>query len=213
MHTPVRETCEVMDDLVRRGKILYWGVSEWTAAELREAVAVCKEHGYTGLVGDQPQYNALWRTIEREILPESKVLGLGTICWSPLAMGILTGKYTTVDSVPEGSRGAGPSFAFISEDDTWNDMPYFNQPTLDAVQALKPVADEAGCTLSQLALAWCLRDEAVSAVITGAKRPAQIEETVVAADLELGEDVLAAVTEGLRDVADHTAAPAANMDS
>ena len=128
-------------------------------------------------------------------------------------MGILTGKYTTVDSVPEGSRGAGPSFAFISEDDTWNDMPYFNQPTLDAVQALKPVADEAGCTLSQLALAWCLRDEAISAVITGAKRPAQIEETVIAADLELGEDVLAAVTEGLRDVADHSAAPAANMDS
>ena len=213
MHTPVRETCEVMDDLVRRGKILYWGVSEWTVAELREAVAVCKEHGYTGLVSNQPQYNALWRTIEREILPESKVLGLGTICWSPLAMGILTGKYTTVDSVPEGSRGAGPSFAFISEDDTWNDMPYFNQPTLDAVQALKPVADEAGCTLSQLALAWCLRDEAISAVITGAKRPAQIEETVIAADLELGEDVLAAVTEGLRDVADHSAAPAANMDS
>jgi voltage-dependent potassium channel beta subunit len=213
MHTPLRETCEVMSDLVRRGKILYWGVSEWTAAQLEDAVTMCREAGLTPPVSNQPQYSALWRTIEREILPVSTSLGLGTIVWSPLAMGILTGKYTSVDSVPEGSRGAGPSFAFISEDDTWNDMAYFNQPTLDAVQALKPVAEQAGCTLSQLALAWCLRDPAVSAVITGAKRPAQIEETVVAADLELADDVLAAVSEGLREVADFTAGPAANMDT
>jgi aryl-alcohol dehydrogenase-like predicted oxidoreductase len=212
-HTPLHETCETMSDLVRRGKVLYWGVSEWTAPQLRDALAICRQQGFTAPVSNQPQYSALWRTIEREILPVSKSLGLGTVVWSPLAMGILTGKYTSVDNVPDGSRGARPSFAFNSANDTLADMPYFNQPTLNAVQALSAVADQAGCTLSQLALAWCLRDPGVTAVITGATRPAQIEETAIAADLELADGILAAVTDGLRDVADFTAGPAVDMDS
>jgi voltage-dependent potassium channel beta subunit len=212
-HVPLEETCRAMSDLVRIGKILYWGVSEWTAEQLLECVSLCRREGWTPPVSNQPQYSALWRTIERKILPVTETLGLGTVVFSPLAMGILTGKYKTVDAIPPDSRGAGPSFAFISENDTWQDMPYFNAPTLAAVQTLVPIAKKAGCSLSQLALAWILRQSAVTSVITGARRPEQVEQNVVAADLDLDSTILDAVTEALRPVADFTAGPAPNMDS
>jgi voltage-dependent potassium channel beta subunit len=209
--TPLGETCQAMSDLIRMGKILYWGVSEWTASQILEAVLLCRREGWTPPVSNQPQYSALWRTIERDVLPVTHALGLGNVVWSPLAMGILTGKYVSVDQVPPGSRGAGPAFPFNKKDDTWQDMPYFTQPVLDAVQQLKPLAVAAGCTLAQLALAWCLRQDGVSCVITGAKNAKQVEDNAGAADLDLDSRILDQVTEGLRPVADFDAGQARGL--
>ena len=209
--TPLAETCQAMSDLVRCGKILYWGVSEWSARQILDAVLLCRTAGWTPPVSNQPQYNALWRTIERDVLPVTEALGLGNVVWSPLAMGILTGKYVSVNNVPEGSRGAGPAFPFNKKDDTWRDIPYFTQPVLDAVQLLKPVAEGAGCTVGQLALTWCLRQPAVSSVITGAKNPKQVEDNARAGDLELDSAILEQVTEVLRPVADFAAGQAGGL--
>jgi voltage-dependent potassium channel beta subunit len=210
--TPLEETCRTMDDLVRSGKILYWGVSEWTPDQITDAVSISRAAGWDPPISNEAQYSALWRPIERDIMSSSAEQGLGILAWSPLAMGILTGKYTDVDSVPPGSRGAGPSFAFIGEDDTWNDIPYFNQPTLDAVQHLRRVAEEAGCSLAQLALAWALRRPEISSVIVGASRPAQLEENVLAADLDIESSLLEAASEVLHDVAVYDADVAPGMD-
>lgn len=184
-HTPIEETARVMDDLVRAGRILYWGVSEWTAEQISTVVELCREEGWAVPVSNQPQYSALWRRIENEVLPESEELGLGNVVWSPLAMGILTGKYTSVDDVPPESRAATDGRMFMGD--------YFTQEVLDAVKELRPVAEGAGVTLGQLALAWCLRQPGVSSVIVGATRVEQVEENARAADLDLGDDVFEAV--------------------
>jgi aryl-alcohol dehydrogenase-like predicted oxidoreductase len=183
--TPLEETCRVMDDLVRAGRILYWGVSEWSADQLRAATGLCEQAGWAPPVSNQPQYSALWRGVEAEVLPTAAELGMGTLAWSPLAMGILTGKYQSVDDVPAGSRAAGEDGRFMRR--------YFTQEVLDAVGRLRPVADEAGCTLAQLALAWCLRRDEVSTVIVGATRPGHVDDNVAAADLDIGADVLRAM--------------------
>jgi voltage-dependent potassium channel beta subunit len=183
--TPLEETCRTMDDAIRAGKILYWGVSEWSADQIAHAVSLCRQAGWAPPVSNQPQYSALWRRIERRVLPTSEELGLGTVVWSPLAMGILTGKYTSVDDVPEDSRAAGEQRQFMQQ--------YFTQEVLDAVQQLRPVADDAGCSLAQLALAWCLRRPAVSSVIVGATKPSHVDDNAAAADLRLDRDVLAEV--------------------
>jgi voltage-dependent potassium channel beta subunit len=209
---PIEETCRAMNDLVRQGKILYWGVSEWPSTRLVEALLLCRDRGWDPPVSNQVLYNPLWRTIETSALPVADALGMGTIAFGPLAMGVLTGKYTSVDHVPPDSRGAGPAFAYFTEDDTWRDFPWFTQETLDAVQRLLPIADRAGCSPAQLALAWCLRQSPVSSVLVGATKVAHVEDNVVAGELQLDPAVLTEVSETLREVADFDAPTAPNMD-
>lgn len=191
--TPLEETCRTFDDLVRRGDILYWGTSEWSADQIAHAVTLCRAHGWAEPVSNQPQYSALWRAPEQRVLPTCAELGLGNVVWSPLAMGVLTGKYRSADEVPEGSRAAGSGARFMRR--------YFTQEVLDAVARLRPVAEEAGCSLAQLALAWCLDRPTVASVIVGATRTEQVDDNVRAGDLDVGHDVLARVDEALTPVA------------
>jgi len=174
-NTPLDETCDAMNDLVRNGKIVYWGVSEWSADQITAACSLARENGWAMPISNQPQYSALWRNVQRDVFPACREFGLGNVVWSPLAQGILTGKYTSARAVPAGTRAASNAAGMMSD--------YFTQPVLDAVQRLKPLAERAGCTLAQLALAWCLRDDIVSAVIVGATRPEQVDDNVAAADL------------------------------
>jgi len=181
--TPLKETCAVMNDLIRAGKILYWGVSEWNADQITAAVTLCVAQGWAVPISNQPQYSALWRRIEANVLPATVRYGLGNVVWSPLAMGILTGKYTDAMTPPAGSRAAGSSADMMTR--------YFSQPVLDAVAALKPLAREAGTSLGALALAWCLRSESISSVIVGATKPEHIDENVRAADLVVDPELFA----------------------
>ncbi len=182
VETPLEETCATMADLVAAGKVLYWGVSEWSADQIAHAVSLCRAHGWPEPVSNQPQYSALWRGIEERVLPTCDELGLGQVVWSPLAMGILSGKYRSVDDVPPESRAAGSQRTFMRR--------YFTQEVLDAVAEAKAVADEAGVSLSQLALRWCLRQPGVSSVIVGATRTAHVDDNVAAADLEVDPGAL-----------------------
>ncbi len=191
--TPLDETVCAMNDLIRRGKILYWGTSGWTAEQISSAVEVAESNGWSAPVSNQPQYNALWREIEADILPTSERLGLGTVVWSPLAMGILTGKYTSVDNIPDQSRAATQSRGFMQK--------YFNQQVLDAVAELRPVADDAGVTVGQLALRWILRQSAVSSVIAGASKPEHVEVSVAASECEIGHEAIGLVDRILAPVA------------
>jgi aryl-alcohol dehydrogenase-like predicted oxidoreductase len=191
--TPLEETCGIMNDLVRAGKILYWGVSEWNADQIAAAVTLCRARGWAVPISNQPQYSALWRRIEERVLPTCERYGLGNVVWSPLAMGILSGKYTDAKNPPAGTRAASPS-ADMMED-------YFKQPVLDAVQQLKPLAQQAGCSLAQLALAWCLRQPAVTSVIVGATKVEHVEDNVAAGELEIDPALFARVDEILTPVA------------
>ncbi len=193
--TPLEETCEIMNDLVRAGKILYWGVSEWNADQIAAAVALCRARGWAVPVSNQPQYSALWRRIEERVLPTCAQYGLGNVVWSPLAMGILSGKYARADKPPAGTRAAGPNREMMEE--------YFTQRVLDAVQKLKPVAQGAGCSPAQLALAWCLRQPAVTSVIVGATKVEHVDDNVAAGDLHLDASVFAEVDRILVPVAAH----------
>ena len=175
--TPLEETCGAMNDLVRAGKILYWGVSEWNADQIAAAVHLCAARGWSVPISNQPQYSALWRRIEERVMPICRRYGLGNVVWSPLAMGILTGKYGDAAHPPAGSRGAGPFKEMMEE--------YLTQGVLDGVQRLVPIAKEAGCTLSQLALAWCLRLSEISSAIVGATNVEHVTENVAAADLDV----------------------------
>ncbi|MGH9182265.1 MAG: aldo/keto reductase family protein [Acidimicrobiales bacterium] len=191
--TPLEETCRAMDDLITQGNVLYWGTSEWSADQIAHAVSLCRAAGWSPPASNQPQYSALQRRIEARVLPTSVELGLGTLAWSPLAMGVLTGKYTGPGDVPPDSRAAGRGRQFM---EAW-----LTAETLAAVQRLVPVAEEAGCSLAQLALAWCLRHPGVSSVIVGATKLAHVEDNVVAADLDLDDAVLDRVNEILDPVA------------
>jgi aryl-alcohol dehydrogenase-like predicted oxidoreductase len=164
-------------------------------------------------VSNQPMYNALWRSIEQAVMPVSKTLGLGLLAFSPLALGVLSGKYISVDSMPADSRATGPPIAFYSEQDQWKDLPFFQQSVLDAIQQLRPLAEAAGCTTAQLALAWILRSDAISSVITGASRASQVEENAASADLQIAPAVLEQMSEILRPVADFNSPTMPNMDS
>lgn len=181
-HTPLEETCRVMDDLIRQGKVLYWGVSEWQADQIAAAVHLCRAEGLHPPTSNQPQYSALYRRIEKRVLPVSAELGVGNVVWSPLAQGILTGKYTSTSDLPEDSRAAGESGSFMRN--------FLRQETLDAVQELRPLAGEAGATIASLSLAWCLRQPAVSSVIVGATKTSHVDDNVAAADLDVPVDVL-----------------------
>lgn len=186
--TPVLETALAMDILVRQGKVLYWGTSEWSAEQLAEAYAVCDAHGLVPPQVEQPQYNMLWRDrVERELVPHMEQRGLGTTVWSPLASGLLTGKY--LDGIPAGSRLAHPDYAWLADE-------VINEDRLDKVRGLVPIAQDLGCTLAQLALAWAARDPSrVSTVITGASRPEQVHENMDALEVvdKLDPEVLARI--------------------
>ncbi len=193
--TPLEETASVMNDLVHAGKILYWGVSEWNADQIGAAVMLCRARGWSEPVSNQPQYSALWRRIEERVLPACAQYGIGNVVWSPLAMGVLTGKYTSVAHPPSGSRAASRELEMMED--------YFKQPILDAVQRVVPLAKEAGCTLSQLALAWCLRRSEISSTIVGATRPEQIDDNAAAASLKIDPALFARMDAILQPVAPH----------
>jgi aryl-alcohol dehydrogenase-like predicted oxidoreductase len=192
-HTPLEETCGAMNDLVRAGKILYWGVSEWNPDQIAAAVTTARGHGWAVPVSNQPQYSALWRRVERGVFPACREFGLGNVVWSPLAMGVLTGKYTSAQRPPGGTRAASADGEMMEE--------YLTAPILDAVQKLAPLAQRAGCTIAQLALAWCLRVNVVSAVIVGATRPEQVDDNVAAADLDVDAEIFHQMDHLLEDVA------------
>ncbi len=191
--TPLEETIAAFGDVVQQGKALYIGVSEWTADQLREAQALARQRGFS-IVSNQPQYSALWRVIEAEVVPASKELGISQVVWSPLAQGVLTGKYVPGQPLPEGSRA--------TDDKGGADMisRYMNDETLTRVQKLKPIADDLGLSMSQLAIAWVLANENVAAALVGASRPEQIADNVKAAGVALEGDVLARIDEALGDI-------------
>ncbi|WP_028645785.1 aldo/keto reductase family protein [Nocardioides sp. URHA0020] len=184
--TPLEETMEAFADVVRQGKALYIGVSEWRAEEIRAAHALAREL-HIPLVSNQPQYSMLWRVIEAEVVPTSEELGIGQVVWSPIAQGVLTGKYLPGQAAPEGSRatddkgGANMIKRWLQDD------------VLERVQQLKPIADEAGLTLAQLAVAWVLQNDNVSAAIIGASRPEQVSDNAKASGVVLEPATLTAI--------------------
>jgi aryl-alcohol dehydrogenase-like predicted oxidoreductase len=183
--TPLEETMTAFADLVRQGKVLYLGVSEWRPAQIEAAAALAAELGVS-LVSNQPQYSMLWRVIEKEVLPTSARLGLGQIVFSPVAQGTLTGKYPPQVKAPERSRATDARGArFVGR--------YLGDPVLSAVQRLRPVADELGLTLAQLAVAWVLQNPGVSSAIVGASRPGQLRENTAAVGRTLDADVMARI--------------------
>ncbi len=185
--TPLEETMQALTEVVEAGKARHIGFSEWPADKIEAALSL---PGVTRFVSSQPQYSALWRRPEREVIPTCERHGITQIVWSPLAQGVLTGKYRPGEPVPDDSRAASKSMnRFIRQ---WLDV-----STLTAVQSLRPVAEQAGLTLTQLALAWVLHQPNVTAVIVGATRPEQVRENVAASDVRLSADTLAAVDAAL----------------
>ncbi|MDX1663897.1 MAG: aldo/keto reductase family protein [Candidatus Promineifilaceae bacterium] len=178
--TPLLETARAMTDLIRQGKILYWGTSEWPAEKVEEVVTLCRKHGLYEPQAEQPQYSMLWRErVEEELLPVTEPRGIGLVVWSPLAMGMLTGKYD--QGIPEDSR-------FGREE--WARDRYLTDDKVARVRRLKPIAADLGISRAQLALAWVLRQEGVSSAITGATRPEQVRDNAAAAAVQLSDDVI-----------------------
>ena len=188
--TPLEETMEAFADVVHSGKALYIGVSEWRAEDIRRAHALAREL-HIQLVSNQPQYNMLWRVIEAEVVPTCEELGIGQIVWSPIAQGALTGKYKPGEQPPEGSRA--------TDDKGGADMisRWMRDDVLERVQKLQPIADEAGLSLAQLAVAWVLQNPNVSSAIVGASRPEQVTENVKAAGVVLEDDLMKRIDEVL----------------
>ncbi|MGW5239045.1 aldo/keto reductase family protein [Monashia sp. NPDC004114] len=191
--TPLEETMQAFADIVRQGKALYIGVSEWTADQIRDGHKLAKDLGFQ-LISSQPQYSMLWRVIEGEVVPTCEELGISQIVWSPVAQGVLTGKYLPGQPLPEGSRATDEKggASFISR--------FLNDDVLTRVQALKPVADEAGLTMAQLAVAWVLQNDNVAAALVGASRPEQVAENVKAAGVKLEAELMATIDEVLGDI-------------
>ncbi|UCF19673.1 MAG: aldo/keto reductase family protein [Gemmatimonadota bacterium] len=185
--TPLDETLRAIDDLIAQGKVLYGGVSVWSAANIADAMKLARELGLRRLVSNQPQYHILRRDIETNgVLDVCAREGLGLLVYSPLARGVLTGKYTSVEDVPSDSRAAdahGRQFM----------GPWFSAEGLQVVQSLKQIAETAGLSLPEMALAWCLRRPEVSSAIIGATKVEHVEQNAAAAEITLGDDVLAAI--------------------
>lgn len=171
-NTPIEETVRAMDILIKQGKAFYWGTSEWSATDIQRADSIARQYGLTPPSVEQPQYNLFHRRrMEGEYLPLFRDLGYGTTIWSPLASGLLTGKYNA--GVPSGTRLADPQLAWLKDS-------ALTPGRIDQVRSLEPIAQELGCSLAQLALAWCLHNPHVSSVITGATRPEQVRENLKA---------------------------------
>ena len=191
--TPLEETMQAFADIVRQGKALYIGVSEWTAEQLRAGHALSKQLGFQ-LISNQPQYSMLWRVIEPEVVPTSKELGISQVVWSPVAQGILTGKYLPGEPPPAGSRA--------TDDKGGANMigRFMNDDLLARVQNLKPIASDLDLTMAQLAVAWVLANDNVACAIVGASRPEQVTANAAASGVELSADVLQAIDDALGDV-------------
>jgi aryl-alcohol dehydrogenase-like predicted oxidoreductase len=191
--TPLEETMQAFADVVRAGKALYIGISEWTAEQIRAAHELAQQLGVS-LVSSQPQYSMLWRVIEDEVVPTCEELGISQIVWSPIAQGVLTGKYLPGADYPAGSRatdeagGANMIKRWLADD------------VLTRVQELRPIADGLGLTMAQLAVAWVLQNTNVAAAIVGASRPEQVGENVKATGVKLDPDVLKSIDEAIGDV-------------
>ncbi|MEG3616424.1 MULTISPECIES: aldo/keto reductase family protein [Isoptericola] len=200
--TPLEETMVAFADIVRSGKALYIGVSEWTADQLRAGAALARELRIP-FVSNQPQYSALWRIIEAEVVPASRELGISQIVWSPVAQGILTGKYRPGHRPPSGSRatdgngGAQMITRFLRDE------------VLERVEKLRPVADELSLTMAQLAVAWVLQNDNVSAALIGASRPEQVAENVAASGVVIPAELMARIDEALGDVVERDPAKTA----
>ena len=196
--TPLEETMRAFEDIVRSGKALYIGVSEWSAEQIQAAVDIAKQMNFDKIVSNQPQYSMLWRVIEGEVVPTSVKNGISQIVWSPMAQGVLTGKYLPGQPAPAGSRATDAGGARMIE--RW-----MRDDVLNAVQNLKPIAADLGISMGQLAIAWVLKNPNVASAIVGASRPDQIVDNIKAIDVVLDDavmkkidDVVASVVE--RDV-------------
>jgi aryl-alcohol dehydrogenase-like predicted oxidoreductase len=191
--TPLEETMQAFADVVHAGKALYIGVSEWTAEQIRAGHALAEELGIQ-LISSQPQYSMLWRVIEGEVVPACRELGISQIVWSPIAQGVLTGKYVPGQAPPAGSRATDEKGGadMISR--------FMNDDVLRRVQELKPVADELDLTMAQLAVAWVLQNDNVASAIIGASRPEQVTENVKASGVEIPVDVMKRIDEALGDI-------------
>ncbi|QQG48192.1 MAG: aldo/keto reductase [archaeon] len=182
-NTPIEETVRAMDDLIHQGKIMYWGTSEWSAADIMRAHGIATRLGLNPPQMEQPQYNMLHRDrVEKEYLPLYREIGLGTTTWSPLASGLLTGKYA--NGLPEGSRATLKGYAWLQES-------VITPQNVQKIAKLQPIAKELGCTMAQLGLAWARSNKNVSTVITGATKPEQVKENMASLDF------VPALTEGI----------------
>jgi 1-deoxyxylulose-5-phosphate synthase len=189
-HTPLDETMEALTEVVRSGKARYLGFSEWTAPQIQASLDLPNVEKF---VSSQPQYSMLWRVPEAEVIPVCAANGISQIVWSPLAQGILTGKYRPGEAPPPGSRAA-------DERSNFSLGRFFNDETLGAVQRLRPIADGLGISLAQLALAWVLREPNVASAIIGASRPEQVEQNAAASGIRLDDATLAAIDDVLAGV-------------
>ncbi len=192
--TPLEETLGAFDDLIRSGKVLYIGFSEWNAEQIAQALKIQDEKGYYRFISSQPQYSMLWRVIESQVVPLSEKEGIGQIVWSPIAQGVLTGKYLPGQKSPSGSRatdkkgGANMIKGMMTE------------PILTAVQKLIPIAAKVDLTPAQLAIAWVLQNPNVSSAIIGATKPSQIKENVKASGVKLDQSIMAEIDTALSGV-------------
>ncbi|GAA0264525.1 aldo/keto reductase family protein [Saccharothrix mutabilis subsp. mutabilis] len=190
--TPLEETMLAFADIVRQGKALYIGVSEWNADQIAQGAALARELKVP-FISNQPQYSMLWRVIESQVVPTSEREGISQIVWSPIAQGVLTGKYLPGQPVPEGSRATDENGSkFIQR--------FMRDDVLNKVQQLKPLADEAGLSPAQLAVAWVLQNPNVASAIIGASRPEQVHENVKAAGVKLEDELLKKIDEVLEGV-------------
>ncbi len=200
IQTPIEETVRAMSHLVENGKALYWGTSEWSAQQIQEAYGIARREHLVPPTMEQPQYNMFHREkVEREFAPLYREFGLGTTVWSPLASGLLTGKYNK--GIPKGTRLDLPGYEWLRE----QFQSERGQQQIQKVRDLAPIAEEMGCTMAQLALAWCLKNPHVSTVITGASKPSQVTENMKALDIvpELTDEIMARVD----DILDNRPAP------
>ncbi|MGQ7277784.1 aldo/keto reductase family protein [Brevibacillus thermoruber] len=186
--TPMEETLRAMDDLVRQGKVLYVGLSNWTAAQIAEAVSIMDKYLLHRIVANQPLYNMFAREIEKEIIPLCERNGIGQVVYSPLAQGVLAGKYRTVNDAPAGSRAA-------DKHGNQTVKSWLKEENLRKVERLRPIAEELGLSLAQLALAWTLRQPNVSSAIIGASVPEQVEHNVKASGVTIPDETLATIDE------------------
>ena len=186
METPLEETMLAFSDIVRQGKALYIGVSEWTADEISRGAALAREL-HVPFISNQPQYSMLWRVIEDKVVPTCQQVGVGQIVWSPLAQGVLTGKYLPGQPPPDGSRATDELSGknFIAR--------WLNDATLTKVQELKPIAEQAGLTMAQLGVAWVLQNTNVASAIVGATRPEQLDDNVKASGIVLELAIMDAI--------------------
>ena len=193
VETPLEETMQAFADVVRQGKALYIGVSEWTADQIREGAALAKRLGFQ-LISSQPQYSMLWRVIEDEVVPASKEAGVSQIVWSPMAQGVLSGKYLPGQPAPAGSR------ATDEKGGAQTISRFMNDETLAAVQNLKPVAAELDLSMAQLAVAWVLQNDNVAAALVGASRPEQVAENVKASGVTIPAELMKQIDDALAGV-------------